>query len=173
MRSDPPPCGYGVIGAIDVDRACSQVDAGADRVASDDRAASASQKTRRSSSAWVARLAGCRAGAAPSGSSRLLTTTRPSRSTCPEPNSRSWCPGSNAREEVHSTTRILAVFLAHGDLGGITGGRQARIDQGLPDGWIAPLRSIEEVEHVPSPFVSRTCPVHPNPRRRLAARGGR
>src|SRR3989442_12729021 len=62
---------YGLMSGIRFERACSQVAAGADRVASDDPAASASQNTSRSSSAWSARFAGFRTGGTPSGSNRL------------------------------------------------------------------------------------------------------
>jgi hypothetical protein len=65
-------------------RACSQLAAGPDRVATDDRAASASQNTRCSSSGWSARFARSRTGVAPSGSDRMSSITVPSRSTWPE-----------------------------------------------------------------------------------------
>ena len=81
---------------IDLSCAWSQFAAGAERVASDELAALVSQNTRRSSSAWLARSAGCRGGAAVSGSGRLSSTTSPSRSTCPEPIRGSGCPGSKA-----------------------------------------------------------------------------
>ena len=67
-------------------------------------------------------------------------------------------PRFEGSEEVHSTTGILAVFLEYGDPRGIARGRQARLDQSLADGWIARLRSIEEIEHTaPGPFLL----VHP------------
>src|SRR5579864_415456 len=63
-------------------------------------------------------------------------------------------PRFDRTEEVHSTTGILAVFLEYGDPRGIARGRQARLDEGLSNAWIAQLRSIEEIEHTaPGPFL--------------------